>query len=158
MHLAPRMTAIATLCSLGLLASCTNSATTPEQSQATAPTPQSRPASSTPPRPRGKPDLTSNLQIPPNECFVFAGGQDDGYTTVVTNRGQVPVRILSELDSVSTPIVTIEPGQQASHRFSSKAAALFENPSTSEARLLVEVWGETDVGMRYRPMMAPVSP
>lgn len=124
-------------------------------SQAPASADTSQAASAAPPisRPSGSPDLTSGLDIPARQRFIFAGGQSKPFTAFVTNRGTVPVQIIADLDGAATPIVTVQPGQKASHRFEARQAALFENPSDQEARLIVEVWGQTEVGMKYRPMM-----
>ncbi len=125
-------------------------------SQTDSPTDTPTTASSPEPiaRPSGRPDLTSGLDIPARQRFIFAGGQSKPFTAYVTNRGAVPVQIVADLDGgVATPIVTVEPGQKVSHRFEARQAAVFENPSDREARLIVEVWGQTQVGMRYLPMM-----
>lgn len=136
------------------LAACTQSPERAGASQA-ASSPSSQSASAPPSiaRPWGRPDLTSGLNIPPGEQFIFAGGQSKPFTAFVTNRGEVPVRIVADLDGATTPIVMVEPGQKVSHRFDARQAALFENPSEQEARLVVEVWGQTNVGMKYLPMM-----
>jgi hypothetical protein len=104
-------------------------------------------------RPWRSPDLTSNLNIPAQQRFIFAGEQSEPFVAFVTNRGSVPVQIVAELEGVTKPIVTVEPGQKVSHRFDARQSAVFENPSNEQANLLVEVWGQTEVGMRYRPMM-----
>lgn len=136
------------------LAACTHSPERADASQS-ASSSSSQSASSPPSiaRPSGRPDLTSGLTIPASQRFIFAGGQSRPFTAFVTNRGEVPVRIVADLDGATTPIVTVEPGAQVSHRFEARQAALFENPSEQEARLVVEVWGQTEVGMKYRPMM-----
>ncbi len=113
-------------------------------------------------RPSGQPDLTSGLDIPPRQRFIFAGGQSEPFTALVTNRGATPVQIVADLDGIATPVVVVEPGGQVGHRFESRQAAIFENPSDQQARLIVEVWGQTQVGMKYRPMLtdasAPIKP
>ncbi|MFZ4576638.1 MAG: hypothetical protein ACOYN0_19830 [Phycisphaerales bacterium] len=106
-----------------------------------------------PSRPWLSPDLTSGLDIPASQRFIFAGGQSKPFTAFVTNRGEVPVQIFAELDGTSMPIGTVEPGGTVSHRFGEKQAAVFENASGQQASLRVEVWGQTQVGMRYLPMM-----
>lgn len=125
-------------------------------SPAPAPTDTSASAASPQPiaRPMRGPDLTSGLGIPAQERFVFAGGQSKPFTAFVTNRGAVPVQIIAELDGAATPIATVAPGKQVSHRFQAREGVIFENPSDQDARLLVEVWGQTEVGMRYQPMMS----
>jgi hypothetical protein len=106
-------------------------------------------ASAEPERPWGGPDLTSNLGVPAGQRFIFAGGQPTGYTAYVTNTGSVPITILAEIDGTSRPIVTLEPGHRASRRFEPREAALFENRSGTDAQAKVEIWGNTNVGMRY---------
>jgi hypothetical protein len=102
-----------------------------------------------PSRPSGSPDLTSGLNVPGGQRFIFAGGQRSGFTAFATNRGSVPVTIAAELDGERREIVTIAPGEKASYEFAPREAALFENPSSQDAAVKVEVWGETSVGMRY---------
>lgn len=106
-------------------------------------------ATPAPARPWGSPDLTSNLGVPAGQRFIFAGGQTSGYTAYVTNTGQVPLVILAELDGSARPIVTLAPGERASRRFEPREAALFENSASSDAQAKVEIWGNTNVGMRY---------
>lgn len=100
-------------------------------------------------RPSGSPDLTSGLNVPAGQQFIFAGGQRSGFTAFATNRGSVPVTIAAELDGERRELLTIAPGEKASYEFASREAAFFENPSDQDASVKVEVWGETSVGMRY---------
>jgi hypothetical protein len=95
------------------------------------------------------PDLTSNLSIPAGDNFVFAGGQREAFTAFATNQGDVPVTIVEDVDGARRAVAVVPPGAQASYRFDPRAAALFQNPSDQTASMKVEVWGPTQVGMRY---------
>lgn len=103
--------------------------------------------------PWGSPDLTSQLQIPAAQQFLYAGEKDtDAYTAVAYNRGDQAVVISEELDGKSVEVVTLAPGQTATHRFAPGQTAIFRNTSsTQEAQLTVRIWGPTNVGMRYTP-------
>lgn len=108
------------------------------------------PAASTPKvRSWGSPDLTSGLQIPARQRFIFAGGQDRGFEARAFNRGTVPVTIRGDLEGVLRDVATIAPGETAVATFAPREAALFDNPSEVEAAAKVEIWGEASVGMRY---------
>ncbi len=105
--------------------------------------------------PQRKADLRSNLQIEGRQTFVFAGAATDGaYTASVRNAGPVAVRLLSRQGETETPIVVLAPGESAVHSFPIGQAALFENSTDTQASLVVLVWGETNVGMRYEPTKA----
>ena len=103
-------------------------------------------------QPFGPPSLRSGLRIPPGERFVFAGGQPSGFVVCATNEGPVPVAIAAELGGERFDVATLGPGEKATVAFVAQQAAIFENPSNREARVRAEVWGPTEVGMRYVPM------
>jgi hypothetical protein len=152
----PRFRPVASCSLLALLFGCAadSSSPTPTSQAASATTQAAADTKSTaaPDRPWGSPDLTSGLNVPAGQRFIFAGGQRSGFTAYATNRGAVPVTIVADLDGERREIVTLAPGERASHKFAAREAALFENPSSQDADVKIEVWGETSVGMRYVPM------
>lgn len=127
---------------------CCTSKTTPSSGSGTA-------SQAQPSRPWGSPDLTSNLSVPAGQRFIFAGGQKSGFTAFATNRGTVPITIIADLDGVRREIGIVAPGERVSHTFAPREAALFENPSAQVGDVKVEVWGQTNVGMRYTPIANP---
>ena len=147
----PRIPLIVMLGAVALIASCAS-----EEAEPTSVTNSATPSGTVrlpePNRPSGSPDLTSGLNVPAGQRFIFAGGQRSGFTAYATNRGAVPVTIVADLDGERREIVTLAPGERASHEFAAREAALFENPSSQDAAVKVEVWGETSVGMRYVPI------
>lgn len=104
-------------------------------------------------KPEGRPNLTSNLQIKPGETFVFAGEPDAGaYTASVENVGPVAVTLGTRTGVVDASLVTLKPGESIVARFAKAQGALFLNSSGEQARLLLKIWGDTNVGMRYEPL------
>lgn len=114
----------------------------------------SRPAST----PVLGPNLTSNLRIGTGQRFIFAGAaQDRAYTASVENNGPVPVTVMRGQPGrpeVASAIVTLAPGAKAVQKFALGEAAIFENTAGVEATLIVKIWGNTDVGMRYEALRA----
>lgn len=106
------------------------------------------------------PDLTSGLTIPAGETFNLGGEQRGDYNAEITNKGSVAVELYStnsgqnfgedRLSDTPVLIGTVEPG--AWERFSAGAGTplLLKNTSdTVDAKLKVEVWGDTNLSMFY---------
>lgn len=133
--------ALLATCGVVLVAGCASTATRSDSAAGSG--------SLAVPRPLFGPDLTSNLKIPAGQQFIYAGGQRESFTAIATNEGPVPVTLVEDLDGNLKIVATVAPGSQASYRFDARAAARFENPASSPALVKVEIWGPTQVGMRY---------
>lgn len=102
--------------------------------------------------PSGKPSLTSNLQIDAGKTFVYAGEADSGgYTASVRNVGQVAVTLGRRIGTTDTALRVLKPGEATLAEFAKGQGALFQNATGQQARLLVLIWGDTNVGMKYEP-------
>ncbi len=103
-------------------------------------------------QPTGRPSLTSDLKIEPGQEFQYGGGNNGDYTIVATNRNAPAIRIVALDGTTRTQIAEIKQGESATHRFSDGQIAVLVNLSDSQsARADVRVWGDTDVGMGYKP-------
>lgn len=102
--------------------------------------------------PPGKPSLTSNLQIEAGQTFVYAGEADaGGYTASVRNVGPVAVTLGRRIGKTDTALRVLNPGEATLAEFAKGQGALFQNAASEQARLLVLIWGDTNVGMNYEP-------
>jgi hypothetical protein len=109
--------------------------------------------------PTGRPNLTSNLQVEAGQTFIYAGDATDGkYTAVVTNVGPVPVTLGKRLQAGSgtsdNGVMVLAPGGKTILTADRGEGSLFQNLSSQQARLLVRIWGDTKVGMRYEALKA----
>ncbi|GEM_PF-1284195 len=115
----------------------------------------SAPSDAAPRSPSRSPDLTSNLLVEAGQRFVYAGESDSGaYQASVKNVGDVSVTLCRRIGEARQAITTLAPGTSALAKFKRGEAALFENDASRQAQLLVYVWGDTDVGMRYEAINA----
>lgn len=105
----------------------------------------------TPPdEPMMAPDLTSGLTIPPSETFLLGGDRGGPYKAFIRNRGNVPVEIYLERLGSTYLLGTLQPGERTAAAFDTREGANLKNLSASqEAFLKVEVFGDTNIGMRY---------
>jgi hypothetical protein len=148
--------AFAAIVALLPLSGCEQSGTTKatDAPGTTSPESVSRPAST----PFFGPNLTSNLRIGAGQRFIFAGGAEDrAYTASVENNGTVPITVMRGAPgnpAQAANITTLAPGEKAVQKFALGEAAIFENTSAAEATLIVKVWGDTNVGMRYEALRA----
>lgn len=101
--------------------------------------------------PDRRPDLTSNLQIEAGQTFVYAGEGAGAFRISVLNVGTVGVSAASRVNDTETPVQDVPPGASAFLEFAPGQAALFRNAGRSQARLKLQVWGDTNVEMRYQP-------
>jgi hypothetical protein len=106
------------------------------------------------------PDLTSGLTIPAGETFNLGGEQRGDYNAEITNKGPVPVELYSTTtgqnfgdDRISdTPVLvgTVEPGEWERFSAGANTPLLLRNTSdTRNAKLKVEIWGDTNLSMSY---------
>lgn len=93
----------------------------------------------------------SELMVPPADTFLLGGDQDGAIAVSGTNRGEIPVEILSQRKEEETLIATVAPGGTFRHVFAAGETALIRNRSDSKtARLSVDFTGSpASLSMRY---------
>ena len=96
--------------------------------------------------------INSRLWIKPQNIFVLGGGQEGSFTVEAENVGAAPVSIASRApDGKSTPMGVLDPGASQTVNFDQGMAAVLTNMSDAEeARVVVRVTGDTNLGMRYQ--------
>ncbi|MEX1369053.1 MAG: hypothetical protein AB1Z98_38355 [Nannocystaceae bacterium] len=97
----------------------------------------------------------SGLNIPAGERFELEGGQSAGYRATIDNVGKTPVDlVLRTRTGERVKLRTLEPGSKTKARARAGDTLVIENPSSSKARLDVDLRGDTNVGMAYSTVPA----
>jgi hypothetical protein len=101
--------------------------------------------------PSGRPSLTSNLQIEAGQTFVYAGEAGaGGYSASVRNVGPVAVTLGRRIGKTDTALRVLNPGEVTLAEFARGQGTLFQNLTKDQAKLLVQIWGDTNVEMKYQ--------
>ncbi|MEM8866475.1 MAG: hypothetical protein AAGF31_13100, partial [Planctomycetota bacterium] len=123
-----------------------------ETTDAAAPEAKRPPIAAKAARPKGRPTLTSGLNVPAGETFHLGERQTGAFIVSAYNRGREPVVILASRGKRRETVGVVKPEETVVRAFQTGDGVLVQNPSEkTKARLYVEVWGTRDLAMYYIP-------
>ena len=94
--------------------------------------------------------LQSGLTVPPQSRFELGGSQAGAFTAALENVGPVAVTVVERArGGAETVRGTVAPGASARLRFAPGSAALVVNATDREARVDVNLTGDTNLSMGY---------
>jgi hypothetical protein len=94
--------------------------------------------------------LRSGLIIEPGKQFVLGGGQRGAFKVVAHNVGTVPVEFKERPRGGGIfGKTTLAPGAKGTLRFLAGSSALLLNPSTQQAKVDLNITGDTQLSMGY---------
>jgi hypothetical protein len=92
--------------------------------------------------------ITSRTTIGPQKAFELGDGRHGSFKAIVKNDSDVAVDVCkAPLGRAETKLITLQPGQQKSVRFSADTKAIFRNNSSKEAAVILKVTGDTGLTM-----------